>query len=242
MQPSENLNRLTIGAVMRLLIPVVVAALLYTSDVQGADPLALMKSMDGFRKEVPAAETLSEQNGATIKDPDGNSFTLTRLAKAATLLGAKDNADCIVLLTYLNHADPKIRFIAATAIENVVHAFPEGLTANTKLESKDHHEMIRRFAEKLSDGANTRLLLARSAAKAFCTTFDFPAEKIAKLSNPPLLGPSAFQREGMDVVAYRWLGAGRGADIVQVELQGNGKIIVRGGSGHKELGPWEYVP
>jgi hypothetical protein len=139
---------------MRLLIPAVLAAVVCTSDAQAADPLALMKSLDGLRKEVPAGETLSEQNGATIKDPDGTSFTLTRLAKAATRLGVKDNGDCLVLLTYLNDPDPKIRFIAASAIENVVHAFPEGMTANTALESTGHREMIRRFAKNLSGDEN----------------------------------------------------------------------------------------
>jgi hypothetical protein len=228
---------------MRRLLSALLVILFLAMDANAADPLTLMKTMDGFRKQVPEPQGINEENGKTIQDPNGNDFTTTRLAGVAQRLEVKDHSECLVLLSYLNDPDPKIRYIAACAIDNVVHAFPEGLIATTKLESQDHYEMIRRFAEKLSGGGeNTRLLLARSAARAFCTKFDFPAEKIAKLSEPPLLGPATFQRGGMNVVSYRWLGAGRGADIVQVELQGNGQIIVRGGSGHKELGPWEYVP
>lgn len=112
--------------------------------------LELMKTIDGFRKEIPPPQTLSEQNGFSLKDVDGTSFLLSHLGGVAHRLGVRTKAECLVLLTYLKDRDPKIRFIAATAIENVVHAYPHGMSLNDILmiDSDRHREMIRRFVEK----------------------------------------------------------------------------------------------
>jgi hypothetical protein len=41
------------------------------------------------------------------------------------------------------------------------------------------------------------------------------------------------------MVAYRWLGAGRGEDYVQVDLDGEtGDIVVHGARGHDQLSEW----
>jgi len=41
-------------------------------------------------------------------------------------LGVKTRAECAALMTYLKDPDPKIRRIAAFAIEGVVKAYPVG--------------------------------------------------------------------------------------------------------------------
>jgi RNA polymerase sigma factor (sigma-70 family) len=113
-------------------------------------PLRLMKTMDGFRKEVPPPQG-TEDNGFGLKDVDGKDFTMSHLAGVARRLGVKTKAECLVLLTYLKDRDPKIRFIAAQAIESIVHAYPGGMSLSDILEvdSDGHREMIRRFVEKI---------------------------------------------------------------------------------------------
>ena len=121
---------------------------------KGADglpsPLRLMKAMDGFRKEVPPPQG-TEDNGFGLKDLDGKDFTMSHLGAVARRLGVKTKSECLVLLTYLKDRDPKIRFIAAHAIEIVVHAYPGGMSLSDILEvdSDGHREMIRRFGEKI---------------------------------------------------------------------------------------------
>lgn len=114
-------------------------------------PLGLMKAMDGFRKEVPPPQNTGEQNGFSLKDLDGKDFLLSHLGGVARRLGVKTKAECLVLLTYLKDRDPKIRFIAAHAIEIVVHAYPGGMSLSDILEidSDGHREMIRRFVDKI---------------------------------------------------------------------------------------------
>jgi hypothetical protein len=85
------------------------------------------------------------------------------------------------------------------------------------------------------------LMLARSAAKAFCTTFHFPVDKLDQLDNPPLFDPISLEREGRPVVAYRWLGGGRGDYYVQVEIdQDDDRATAYGGDSHQEFGPWVF--
>jgi len=83
--------------------------------------------------------------------------------------------------------------------------------------------------------------LARSAAKAFCTTFSFPADRINNLDGPLLIGPVSLEREGRPIIAYRWLGGGRGSAYVQVEVyQDTHQVVVYGGYSHQEFGPWDF--
>lgn len=85
------------------------------------------------------------------------------------------------------------------------------------------------------------LELARAAARAFCTEFQFPAEVIPALNEPPLMELVTLDRDGRDVRVYRWLGGGRGDMIVQVEIdQDSGEILVYGGYAHQEFGPWRF--
>jgi len=82
---------------------------------------------------------------------------------------------------------------------------------------------------------------ARSAARAFCTEFGFPEGRMKELDGPPLSGPLSLERDGRQVVVYRWLGGGRGDYYVQVETdEDGGRVVVYGGYGHKEFGPWTF--
>src|SRR4051812_44695759 len=92
-------------------------ALLPALPAAGSNPLTLIQAMDGYRKEVPPPQTLAERNGFTLKDAAGKDFTLSHLAGVARRLGVKTREECRVLLVYLKDPDPKIRFIAAHAIE-----------------------------------------------------------------------------------------------------------------------------
>jgi hypothetical protein len=86
-----------------------------------------------------------------------------------------------------------------------------------------------------------QLEVARSAAKAFCSKFKFPPEKMKELDGSPKFGPSVLKYEGQNVTAYRWLGAGRGDYYVQVIFSHESKrVVVHGGYEHKEFGPWVY--
>jgi hypothetical protein len=68
---------------------------------------------------------------------------------------------------------------------------------------------------------------------------NFPAEKLRSIDEPPLLGPLTIERDGRAATVFRWLGHGRGADYVQAEVDDvDGSIVVHGGFGHAELGPF----
>jgi hypothetical protein len=136
---------------MRFLLLVILVVGMPGTIAIGAEPVALLKTMDGFRKELPAPQTISEKNGVGIKDIDGKDVELSHLAGIAERLEVKNQADCMVLLTYLNDADPKLRYIAARAIENVVHAYPTGMSVSDiiKTDTDRHRQMILTFVEKI---------------------------------------------------------------------------------------------
>jgi len=87
----------------------------------------------------------------------------------------------------------------------------------------------------------SQLVLARAAARAFCAQFDFPPAKRRELEGAPLFEPVTIERDGHPVIAYRWLGGGRGDYYVQAEIaQDTCQVVVYGSSGHQEYGPWVY--
>jgi hypothetical protein len=152
---------------MRHLYLALLAAFVPTVIAAGAEPMELLKMMDGFRKEVPPPQGDNEANGFSLEDVDGKSFLLSHLSGVARRMGVKTKTDCVVLLTFLSDRDPKLRFIAAEAIEDVVHAYPQGMSVNDvlKIDSDGHREMIRRFVAKIETaavepGANGIKLLA----------------------------------------------------------------------------------
>jgi hypothetical protein len=55
----------------------------------------------------------------------------------------------MLLLTYLNDRDLKVRCIATFAIENVLKTYPNGFPADCldRLDSESRRQMVRRFVE-----------------------------------------------------------------------------------------------
>lgn len=79
---------------------------------------------------------------------------------------------------------------------------------------------------------------ARSAARAYLEMHDYGQDSRG-LDGPPVLGPVEFERDGRGLVAYRWLGAGRGASYVQVEVDTeSGATTVHGAAGHEAFPIW----
>jgi hypothetical protein len=118
--------------------------------------LALMKSMDGFRKKLPPPQGLGEMNGVGTPDIDGEVHPGSHLWGIATRMEVKTRAECLILLTYLKDRQLKIRHIAAFALENVVKAYPNGFPAGAhdELDSDQHRRMVLAFVagiEKLTD-------------------------------------------------------------------------------------------
>ena len=117
----------------------------------------LLKKMDGYRKEVPPPQGIGEWNGFGLKDVDGKDYILSHLRGVAIRLEVKSRPECMALLTYLNDRDPKMRIIAAEAIENVVHAYPDGFPTGDVLATDSerqelvqrHRALILRFVDKI---------------------------------------------------------------------------------------------
>jgi len=85
-----------------------------------------------------------------------------------------------------------------------------------------------------------RLQRARSAAREFCHHFGFPQEYIDRLSASPIQEPLIIERNGSPVEVFRWLGHGRGATYVQVELSTKtDDVTVYGAFKDREYGPWK---
>jgi hypothetical protein len=79
---------------------------------------------------------------------------------------------------------------------------------------------------------------ARAAAYAYCRMHDYGDR--AALEDAPVLGPLNITRDGRTLSVYRWLGHGRGADFVQVEIDSeNGDITVLGAHGDQGLPSWQ---
>jgi hypothetical protein len=86
--------------------------------------------------------------------------------------------------------------------------------------------------------ASERLRSARAAARAYCLMHGYGDQ--GALERDPVLGPVTLTRDGRTVTAYRWLGSGRGADYVQVEIDlENGEITVSGARGDHGFPSWQ---
>jgi RNA polymerase sigma factor (sigma-70 family) len=112
-----------------------------------AQPPSLFQTMDGFRRKLPEPQGPDEMEGPTITNADGTTLLLGHLRGIASRLGVKTKADCMLLLTYLNDRDLKVRCIASFAMENIVKAYPNGLPKDCldHLDSESHRDMVRRF-------------------------------------------------------------------------------------------------
>lgn len=108
---------------------------------------AVMKAMDGFRTKLPEPVGLNEMNGLGVKDIDGKVYPDSHLNGIATRLGVKTRAECAALMTYLKDPDPKIRRIAAFAIESAVKAYPNGMSSGDiqDVNSDGHRALVKKF-------------------------------------------------------------------------------------------------
>jgi hypothetical protein len=78
------------------------------------------------------------------------------------------------------------------------------------------------------------LAIFRSAARRYGRKHGFAGT--AAIDGPPVLGPVRLMRDGRPIVAYRWLGSGRGQDYIQVEMDDEtGAIVVHGARGDDAL-------
>ena len=85
-----------------------------------------------------------------------------------------------------------------------------------------------------------RLERARAATNEFCHRFSFPASYLDQCSGDPIQKPLVIDRNGVSFEVFRWLGHGRGAPYVQVEISlETDDVIVYGGFNDREFGPWK---
>lgn len=81
---------------------------------------------------------------------------------------------------------------------------------------------------------------ARAAAVAFARRHGYSEDEIRQIDAEPILGPVTFDRNGVSIVAYRWIGAGRGSAYVQVEIGAGSEIAVLGARSASEFPAWVY--
>jgi hypothetical protein len=122
-----------------------IAALLQRAREPAA--LVLLRTLDGFRKKLPEPQGLGEMNGLGVPDIEGVARPDSHLKGIATRLGVQTRAECIILLSYLKDRDPKMRRIAAFALEGVVNAYPDGMSSSDMqdVESEGHRKMVLAF-------------------------------------------------------------------------------------------------
>ena len=109
-------------------------------------PGRLVDAMEGFRKFVPPAQGLQEHNGMSV--PEIEPYIFTHLDGVAKRLGVQTKAECLVLLSYLKDPDGKIRWIAISALEKSLGAYPGGMSADMiDPGSENNRKMVLRFVE-----------------------------------------------------------------------------------------------
>lgn len=101
-------------------------------------PRPLDALLTAWEKELPKAETLSEQNGASIPCGDGQYTTLTLLHASAVKLQASGEADLEALARWALHRDACIRQIALDAIVPMV-GFDRNQLVVPHMHDPEHH-------------------------------------------------------------------------------------------------------
>jgi hypothetical protein len=108
-----------------------------------------IQTIEGVRSKMPPPEGLGEVNGHVVKELAP--YTTSHLSGVARRLGAKSRADCLVLLTYVNDPDAKLRFIAVTAIYEVVDGYRNGVDSAVdnilNTHSNGHLKMVQKLVE-----------------------------------------------------------------------------------------------
>lgn len=107
----------------------------------------LLDAMEGFRKTIPPAQGIGEENGQTFDGLGG--YLNSHLSGVARRLGVKTRIECLMLLTYLKDGDLRLRFIAIEAINQATNAYPHGWSVEcvTNTNSEGHRKMLFRFLE-----------------------------------------------------------------------------------------------
>ncbi len=85
-----------------------------SSPLEEKGPLA--EKLASYREKLPAAATLSEQNGASFSCPHHGSVTYTLLFAAAAKLPISSDADLVTLAHFARDEDACVRYIAIEAI------------------------------------------------------------------------------------------------------------------------------
>jgi len=97
--------------------------------------------------------------------------------------------------------------------------------------------VTRRSIPTTTDDQGRQLTEANAAAREYCEMHHYC--DLDALARPPVLGPVMGVRDGRRVTSYRWLGAGRGEDYVQVDIDAeNGDISVSGARRHDAFPVW----
>jgi hypothetical protein len=110
-----------------------------------------MRQMDSYREKLPPAADIDEMNGEGTPEANGDVVPDSHLQGIAHRMGVQSKAECLVLLTYLKDSRVSIRHIAAFALDSVLHAFPDGFSAEAldQLNSELHRKMVRAFVERI---------------------------------------------------------------------------------------------
>jgi hypothetical protein len=115
-----------------------------------------------------------------------------------------------------------------------------GLPLGAQASGMDLMSGVQDKGRSATPGQPTRIEQARAAARAFCRHFKFQEAAINQLDGTPIQPPLLLERSGSPVEVFRWLGHGRGASYVQVELgTGTDDITVYGAVQDHEFGPWK---
>ena len=132
---------------------IMVVLICMSSLVSAGDIPGVIRKMEGFRTKIPRPQTLSEHNGFGIKDIKGEHYLLTHLAGVADRMNVEGRENMIILMSYLKDEDLKIRFIAASALEIELKAFPARMSLRdvTDLDTGGHARMVSAFAKKIAE-------------------------------------------------------------------------------------------
>ncbi|MFA6212613.1 MAG: hypothetical protein WCT03_23150 [Candidatus Obscuribacterales bacterium] len=108
---------------------------------------SIATQFENLRHQIPEAQTISEQNGVSIPDAKGVYYTCTRLARAASNLNLDTATDALSALKYLDDADYKLRFIAASALSSTLKTHPHGLSMSDieDRSSAGHEQLVAAF-------------------------------------------------------------------------------------------------
>jgi hypothetical protein len=81
-------------------------------------PNSLVQKMRDIAITIPPGKTDLQRRGASWKSSTGEFITFARLENAARLVAPTTRDEVILLITYLRHENPCLRFIATSALRD----------------------------------------------------------------------------------------------------------------------------